>query len=118
MPDVFISYSSKDLELAKGLVKNLEARGISVWFDDNALLVGQDVVDEVYEGIRNSRYLAIVLTENSVNSKWVKQELNFAYERRAMNFIKKILMTSTSALMRTNISFAYRLSTDHPKRLA
>ena len=45
------------------------------------MLVGHSIVDRVYEGIRDSDYLAIVLTRNSVESKWVRQELSAAKVR-------------------------------------
>lgn len=78
MPDVFVSHSHKDKEVADKLVRDLRQEGISVWYDDDDLLVGHDIVDEVYDGIRNSRFLAVVLTTNSVQSKWVRQEINRA----------------------------------------
>ena len=78
MPDIFLSYSTKDKVLADDLVNDLRKNGISVWYDADEILVGHDIVDKVYDGIRNSRYLAILLSPNSINSKWVKQELNYA----------------------------------------
>jgi hypothetical protein len=78
MPDIFLSYSTKDKALANALVNDLRKNGISVWYDADEILVGHDIVDKVYDGIRNSKYLAILLTPNSINSKWVKQELNYA----------------------------------------
>lgn len=78
IPKVFVSHSSIDKNIATQVVELLKKRGVKVWFDQNDVLVGHSVVDKVYEGIRDSDYLAIILTNNSVNSKWVKEELNAA----------------------------------------
>jgi hypothetical protein len=78
MPDVFLSHSSLDKALAERVVSDLRSHGISVWYDTNEILVGHDIVERVYDGIKNSRYLAILLTRNSVRSKWVREELHIA----------------------------------------
>jgi hypothetical protein len=78
VPKVFLSYSHQDENLARELVVDLRRRGVSVWYAPDEILVGHDIVDRVYDGIRNSRFLAILLTPRSTNSKWVRQELNFA----------------------------------------
>jgi tetratricopeptide (TPR) repeat protein len=81
MPDIFVSYSSKDRYHAERLVSDLRVNGISVWYDQNELLVGHNIVDQVYDGIRNSTYLAIILTPHSVVSQWVREEMTFAKVR-------------------------------------
>lgn len=81
MPDMFLSYSRRDKRKADRLVKDLRAHGIAVWFDENEILVGHSIVDRVYDGIRNSTFLAVLLTPHSIRSKWVKEELTFARTR-------------------------------------
>lgn len=78
IPEVFISYSRKDEHLVKRLIKALKKHGIKVFCDVDDILVGHSFVDKIYEGIRNSDYLIILLTKNSVESKWVKDELSKA----------------------------------------
>lgn len=78
IPKVFISYSSKDKKYADRLAELLKKRGVITWYDKNEILAGHSIADKVYKGIRDSDYLAIILTQNSVESKWVKHELNSA----------------------------------------
>jgi len=78
MPNLFLSYASQDKDLANKLVVDLRNAGISVWVDKNERLAGHDTVDEVYDGIRNSQFLALLLTPELIQSKWLSQELDTA----------------------------------------
>lgn len=78
---VFISHSSKDIEQARKLANALIEKGVEVWFDKWEILVGHSIIDKVYEGIRRSDYLAIILTKESVKSRWVQAELNQARKK-------------------------------------
>lgn len=72
--DVFISYSSKDREIISRLSDTLISKNISVWLDEREILIGEPILDKIEEGLNSSRYLAIWLSKNSVNSNWVRQE--------------------------------------------
>lgn len=76
--DVFVSYSSLDRELAARLAAMLRENGYAVWLDRDEILVGHSILDEVYRGIVQSRFLVVLLTRNAVRSKWVKEELTSA----------------------------------------
>lgn len=80
-PKVFISHSSRDKHVASTLVSDLKKLDIDVWYDNFEILVGHDITDKVYEGIMASEYLAVILTKNSVKSRWVREELNLAKQR-------------------------------------
>jgi len=76
--DVFISHSSKDRDHATRLACALRVNGLRVWYDEWDLLVGHDIYDSVYEGIWRSQYLAILITQASLQSRWVREELTLA----------------------------------------
>ncbi len=76
--DIFISYSSHDKAVAEKIAEWLKSEGLEVWYDKWEILVGHDIVDKVYTGIRDSRFLLVLLSEKSVKSKWVQQEINAA----------------------------------------
>jgi hypothetical protein len=77
-PQVFISHSGKDKErFVRGLAKALQEKGIRVWFDEWALLPGDSLVEKLYgEGIGEADAMITVLSLNSNESKWVKDEIN------------------------------------------
>ncbi len=76
--DAFISYSSNDQDLAARLAATLRQNGYAVWLDRDEILVGHNILDEVYRGILQSRFLIVLLTKSALRSKWVKEELTSA----------------------------------------
>lgn len=79
---VFISHSSEDKEFVRSLSNDLDNLGITVWFDEWELSVGDSIIDKIFEGLGASDILIIVLSPSSVVSRWVKEELNVANMRR------------------------------------
>ena len=78
MHDVFVSYSSLDQQFVKRLATDLMERGLNVWFADWEMRPGESLLDRISSAIRDSSYLFVVISPNSVNSKWVRQELRQA----------------------------------------
>jgi serine/threonine-protein kinase len=75
---VFISYSSADSDFAEKLASDLRASGIGVWFDKWEIKVGDSIIQNINDGIHDNDYLVIVLSPTSVQSRWVRKELNAA----------------------------------------
>ena len=76
--DIFISHSSFDKPTAEQLAKELEAQGYQVWLDTWEILVGHNIVDEVYKGITSSRFMVALLSKAACESEWVKEEFTSA----------------------------------------
>jgi len=69
---VFISHSSKrQNHLLIVIVKDLAKVGIQVWYDKFDINLGDSIPGKINEGLAASKYFFIVLSSNSVNSKWV-----------------------------------------------
>lgn len=77
-PRVFISYSKADKEIARRIANDLHNQGVNVWFDQYAFQVGDSIVQAIQRAIYASDYLIVLLSPNSVGSRWVKRELNIA----------------------------------------
>jgi hypothetical protein len=75
---VFVSHSSKDKPFVRRIVKELEKHKLEVWFDERAMGVGDSIVSGIDTGLKNADYLLVVLSRNSVKSRWVRAELNAA----------------------------------------
>src|SRR5262245_4614152 len=73
MADIFISYSNLDRDLAKAVAAELQTAGFSVWWD-RALLGGQDFRREIQAQLLQSKYVVVIWTRNSVQSRWVIDE--------------------------------------------
>ena len=80
-PRVFISYSHADEEFVDELTSALTHEGVHVWLDKFEIAVGKSILYEVTEsGIGKSDALIVVLSNNSVKSRWVKEELEIAFQ--------------------------------------
>lgn len=80
-PDIFISHSSKDKIVVAQLATDLNFCGIDVWFDQWELQIGQSLTDELAKAMDDSRYIAILITENYNKSAWTKTEYKKALSR-------------------------------------
>ena len=90
MRDVFISHASEDnAEIARPLAEALKQRGLSVWFDEYELTLGDRLRRKIEEGLRVSRYGVTILSDSFFRKKWPQEELDalFALETES----KKIL---------------------------
>jgi hypothetical protein len=74
----FISYSSKDQEFADRLHADLQSKGVRVWFAPHDLPIGARIRPTIDESIRVYDKLLLVLSEHSVSSQWVEQEVETA----------------------------------------
>lgn len=79
--DAFISYSSLDREHASRLFDTLQALNFKCWQDVHEIEAGEIFTDEIDNGLKSSRYLIVWLSENSIQSDWVRYEVNFMYSR-------------------------------------
>lgn len=75
---VFISHSSKDKPIIRQLASDLKAEGIDVWLDEQKILVGDSISEKIGQGLAESDFFLIAISENSIDSEWVKRELNNA----------------------------------------
>jgi len=75
---VFISYSHKHEHLMAGfLTQALENQGFDVLYD-RRIYGGSKIVEEIRQYILDSHAVVLILSNNSVESPWVNQELGFA----------------------------------------
>jgi hypothetical protein len=73
--DVFISYSSKDREWARGwLLPRLEAAGLRVCIDYRDFEIGLPILVNIEQAIEQSRRVLLILTPNWLQSQWTDFE--------------------------------------------
>ena len=81
MADILISYSSNDAVKVRRLVKALKDKGGNVWFDEEQILPGDDLIQKMRQGILQCRYYVICLSpsfEKKPPTSWVKKEFRMA----------------------------------------
>ena len=75
--DVFISYASEDREnVARPLAEAIQASGLTVWFDDAVLRVGDNLRRKIDEGLSRSRFGVVVLSDTFFSKGWAQYELD------------------------------------------
>lgn len=75
---VFISHNSKDKDFVRRLSTDLKEHGVAFWLDEIEMGVGDSLIEKIQAGISQAKYFLIVLSKDSVNSNWVRKELNTA----------------------------------------
>jgi hypothetical protein len=76
----FISYSSKDEAFAKRLYADLQNSGVRCWYAPEDMKIGDKIRPVIHESIRIHDKLLIILSEASVASDWVEDEVERALD--------------------------------------
>jgi hypothetical protein len=79
----FISYSSKDEAFAQSLHADLQENKVRCWFAPEDMKIGDKVRLRIDESIRMYDKLLVVLSEHSINSSWVEDEVETAFEEES-----------------------------------
>jgi HJR/Mrr/RecB family endonuclease len=77
-PSIFICHSSSDKQFVRQLTNKLKLDGIETWFDEVEIKIGDQIHSKINEGLKKSDFFGVVLSRESVKSKWVENELNSA----------------------------------------
>lgn len=80
-PDIFVSHSSKDKDIAAHLATDLNFCAVDVWLDQWELQIGESLTDEIAKAMDESRYIAILITANYNKTAWTKTEYKKALSR-------------------------------------
>lgn len=81
MSNIFLSHSHADKPFARKLANDLMAFGHKVWIDEAELNIGDSLIEKITTGLFEVDYVAAILSGHSIESSWVKKELNIAITR-------------------------------------
>ena len=75
--DVFISHASEDKdEVVRPLAHALKDRGLTVWFDEFELKIGDSLRRKIDKGLANSKFGIVVLSKTFFKKGWANYELD------------------------------------------
>jgi len=75
--DLFICHASEDKnEIAGPLAEALTAKGLSVWYDEFTLTLGDSLSRKIDEGLTNSRFGVVILSPSFFKKEWPRRELD------------------------------------------
>jgi hypothetical protein len=87
--EAFISHSSKDRAFVEKLCAELQRHGVAYWYSTRNIRGAQQWHDEIGSALRRCDWFVLILSPDSVRSRWVKHEVLFAlnnsrYEKRIL----------------------------------
>jgi Leucine-rich repeat (LRR) protein len=92
MARVFLSHSSKDSNfVSTELVPLLESNGVSTWYSIVDIRSAEEWERSIREGLESCDWFLVVVSLNSVQSEWVRAEVDWALEHRKGRVIPVLL---------------------------
>ena len=80
-PDIFISYSSKDNNIAYDVCNLLEMNGLQCWIAPRDIPTGSNAISEIAKGINDSSLTVVIFSKNYMNSNFASNELKMAFDK-------------------------------------
>ena len=75
--DVFISHASEDKDdVVRPLAIALKEKGLSVWYDEFELKIGDSLRRKIDKGLATSKFGIVVLSRNFIKKGWTNYELD------------------------------------------
>lgn len=78
--EVFISYSSRDQDIADMLVSVADNAGVKCWIASSSIGAGS-YAKQIVQGIKEARIFVVIVSESAILSPHVKNELDLATSR-------------------------------------
>lgn len=76
--DVFVSHSERDEDLVSLVKYSIEVLDLDAYVEMYEEYYGEDAIELIQEAIEGCEYFFAILTEESVKSPWVNQEIGYA----------------------------------------
>lgn len=74
--DVFVCHASEDKDsFVRPLAEGLHRLGVTVWYDEFSLQLGDSASRQIDHGIANARFGIVVISRNFIGKNWAKHEL-------------------------------------------
>jgi hypothetical protein len=84
-PLAFVSYDSRDREVASKIAEQLQKWMCPVWYDEYSLKVGDNLRDKIEDGLKNCKRCILILSANFfANKGWTKREFDSIFTREIL----------------------------------
>jgi hypothetical protein len=106
----FISYNNKDQAFAQRLHDDLQNKGVRCWYAPEDLKTGDVFRKTIGEQIRLREKLLVIISENSIQSEWVGDEVEKALkEEREQNCLKLFPIRLDSSVFKSQDDWAEKI---------
>jgi hypothetical protein len=86
----FVSYSTRDEEFAKRLHARMVEEKLRVWYAPEDIQAGKKLHEQIDDAIRVHDKLLLLVSENSMRSKWVRDEIRRARKAEVQEAKRKL----------------------------
>lgn len=80
--EVFISYTTANLDTARQVERALKTEGISCWLAPERIEMGESFLSEIDTALANAKVVVVILSSAAVESPWVLREITEAVSSR------------------------------------
>lgn len=87
---IFLSYSSKNEKLAFTIFEEVVHLGLEIWFAPKSIKVGESYNAVISKAIKESKYMILILSKDSIDSPHVSREIGLAIKNRITIYPIKI----------------------------
>ena len=91
MAKIFVSHRSEDMDAARQLSVDLQARGHEVWLDEWEINVGDSIIEKIDSGLEAIQFLILCYSGAGVHSPWMSREWMSTLARQLKGAGVKIL---------------------------
>lgn len=102
--DVFISYSSKNTEIATRIYESVKTEDVSCWMAPTDIPGGSEYEDMIVNVIENCKIVVLVFSEPASVSRWVNSEISIAFSEYKHIIPFKIDDTEIKGKMRVKLN--------------
>jgi len=102
-PDIFISHSSTDKQMADTICAFLESKGTTCWIAPRNILPGEEWGDSILRGIQGCRIMVLIFSKAANDSGPVRSEVDRAVNARKILIPFRIENTSPTGAMEFHI---------------
>lgn len=116
--EVFISYSTRDLDRVQAFVEKLESANVDVWFDKGSIPEASRWSEEIVEGIEECKVFLFLGSEKACSSKTVGREIALAYESSCIIYpvhLEPIVVPRTLKLQLAGLQYTEMFEDDDEK---
>jgi len=92
-PNVFMSYSRREVSFVNYLVDDLEDDGFNVWLDYHSLIPGTPWAEQIDQGLQKADVILLVVSKSAITSQYVEMEW-----RRVLNEDKRVILAIFEAV--------------------
>ncbi|WP_298500799.1 toll/interleukin-1 receptor domain-containing protein [uncultured Methanobrevibacter sp.] len=78
--DIFISYSTRDKDIADAVCHLLEQNGHECWIAPRNIKSGENYAPQINDAIKSARLFVLIYSRNAQESNFVKNEVGIAYQ--------------------------------------